>query len=92
LLSGLRKIKVGDPLDKETEMGALIAREHMEKVQSYLAIGKKEGHLLCGGERLTALGDGNFLSPAVFTGLEIESRFLQEEIFGPASADFAFRQ
>jgi aminomuconate-semialdehyde/2-hydroxymuconate-6-semialdehyde dehydrogenase len=84
IVERVRQIKVGDPLDKETEMGALIAREHMEKVQNYLAIGKKEGHLLCGGERLSELGDGNFLSPAVFTGLEIESRLLQEEIFGPA--------
>jgi len=84
IVERVQKIRVGDPLSKETEMGALISREHMEKVQSYLAIGQAEGQMLCGGERLTALGKGNFLSPSVFTGLKIDSRFLQEEIFGPA--------
>lgn len=84
IVQRVKAIKVGDPLSKETEMGALVSREHMEKVQSYIEIGKAEGQLHCGGERLTALGEGNFLSPSVFTGLSMESRFLQEEIFGPA--------
>ena len=84
MVARVKAIKVGDPLSKDTEMGALVSREHMEKVQSYIEIGKAEGKLMCGGERLTALGDGNFLSPAVFTDLSINSRFLQEEIFGPA--------
>ncbi len=84
IVERVQKIRVGDPLSKETDMGALISREHMEKVQSYLAIGKAEGQLQCGGERLRELGEGNFLSPSVFTGLKIQSRFLQEEIFGPA--------
>jgi aminomuconate-semialdehyde/2-hydroxymuconate-6-semialdehyde dehydrogenase len=79
-----KKIKVGNPLAKDTEMGALISAEHMAKVQAYLEIGKAEGELHCGGERLTDLGKGNFLSPSVFTGLKIDSKFLQEEIFGPA--------
>ncbi|MBU6452481.1 MAG: aldehyde dehydrogenase [Cyanobacteria bacterium REEB67] len=84
LVGLVKKIKVGDPLSKETEMGALVSAEHMEKVLSYIEIGRAEGELHCGGERLEALGAGNFLSPAVFTGLPIGSRFLQEEIFGPA--------
>lgn len=84
MVARVKAIKVGDPLSKDTEMGALVSREHMEKVQSYIEIGKAEGKLMCGGERLTALGEGNFLSPAVFTDLSINSRFLQEEIFGPA--------
>jgi aminomuconate-semialdehyde/2-hydroxymuconate-6-semialdehyde dehydrogenase len=84
LVDRVRKIKVGDPLSKDTDMGALISQEHMEKVQSYIAMGKAEGKLLTGGERLKELGEGNFLSPAVFTGLNYDSRFCQEEIFGPA--------
>lgn len=79
-----KEIKVGDPTKRETQMGALISTEHMDKVLSYLALGKAEGQLLCGGERLAELGRGNFVSPAIFTGLKIKSRFLQEEIFGPA--------
>ena len=80
----VQSIKVGDPLDPKTEMGALISKEHMEKVQSFIELGKKEGNLICGGERLKELGDGNFLSPALFDGLAYDSRFCQEEIFGPA--------
>ncbi len=79
-----KNIKVGDPTKSETQMGALISSEHMEKVQSFLEIGRREGRLLCGGERLSELGPGNFLSPAIFVDLKMSSRFLQEEIFGPA--------
>lgn len=83
IVDRVRKIKVGDPLDPTTEMGAMISREHMEKVQSYIEMGKKHGKLLTGGERLKELGEGYFLSPSVFEGLPSDSRFCQEEIFGP---------
>jgi aminomuconate-semialdehyde/2-hydroxymuconate-6-semialdehyde dehydrogenase len=76
-------IKVGDPLEPSTQMGALVSQEHMEKVLTYIELAKEEGKILCGGQRLTALGDGYFLSPSVVVGLKRESRFLREEIFGP---------
>src|SRR5207249_4125081 len=53
------------------------------KVEKFLAIGKKEGNLLTGGERLAEFPKGNFISPAVLTGISNSSRFCQEEIFGP---------
>jgi aminomuconate-semialdehyde/2-hydroxymuconate-6-semialdehyde dehydrogenase len=84
MVEAVKKIKVGNPLDPDTQMGALVSQEHMEKVQSYIEIGKKEGKLLTGGERLTERGPGNFLSPAVFIDIPNSSRFCQEEIFGPA--------
>jgi aminomuconate-semialdehyde/2-hydroxymuconate-6-semialdehyde dehydrogenase len=84
MVARTEKIRVGDPLSLDTDMGALISQEHMAKVQSYIELGKAEGKLLTGGERLTKLGNGNFLSPAIFTGLAYNSRFCQEEIFGPA--------
>ncbi|CAN5133167.1 aldehyde dehydrogenase [soil metagenome] len=80
----VKQIKVGDPLDPQTQMGALISKEHLSKVESYLEIGKKEGKLLTGGHRISELPNGNFLAPSVFTGLPFDSRFCQEEIFGPA--------
>jgi len=83
LVEKVQKINVGDPLDPKTEMGALISKEHMEKVLGYIEHGKKEGKLRTGGERLTKLGDGYFLAPTVFEGLDIESKLLKEEIFGP---------
>ncbi len=84
MVEAVKKIKVGNPLDPETQMGALVSKDHMEKVQSYIELGKKEGKLLTGGERLTERGAGNFLSPAVFIDIPNSSRFCQEEIFGPA--------
>ena len=83
LVEKVKNIKVGDPLDPKTQMGAMISKEHMEKVLTYIEHGKKEGKLLCGGERLTKLGDGYFISPTMFEGLGIESKLLKEEIFGP---------
>jgi len=80
----VKSIKVGDPLDQSTQMGALVSSEHMQKVLSYLEIGKKEGTALCGADRIKELGDGYFLAPSVFVDLKMDSRFLQEEIFGPA--------
>ena len=77
------KIKVGDPMDPETEMGALVSKEHMEKVQSYIEIGSKEGKLRTGGQRLKELGDGYFLAPAVISDVSFDARVSQEEIFGP---------
>ncbi len=83
LVERVKAIKVGNPLDKTTQMGALVSQEHMNKVISYLEIGKKEGKILCGGERLSELGEGYYLSPSIFVDLKPDSRFLQEEIFGP---------
>ncbi|MBN4900055.1 aldehyde dehydrogenase family protein, partial [Staphylococcus sp. EG-SA-21] len=51
MVDAVKKIRVGNPMDPETQMGALVSAEHMEKVQSYIALGKKEGRLMCGGDR-----------------------------------------
>jgi aminomuconate-semialdehyde/2-hydroxymuconate-6-semialdehyde dehydrogenase len=96
LVQRVKTIKVGDPLDPATQMGALVSREHLDKVLSYIEIGKKEGQLLTGGEPIGAqLGsqfkNGYFLSPSVFAGLKSDSRFLQEEIFGPTLPVVAFQ-
>lgn len=84
-------IRVGDPLDSNTEMGALVSKEHLEKVQSYVELGKKEGKLITGGERIKELGEGNFLRPALFEGLPYDSRLCQEEIFGPVLPIIPFK-
>ena len=52
LVERVRQINVGDPTNPKTEMGALISREHMDKVESYIQWGKKEGKLLVGGIEL----------------------------------------
>lgn len=91
LVEKVRQIKVGDPLDPATQMGALISKEHQRKVESYIELGKTEGKCLTGGERLKVFPNGNFLTPAVFTDLSYDSKFCQEEIFGPALPVIPFR-
>jgi acyl-CoA reductase-like NAD-dependent aldehyde dehydrogenase len=76
---------VGDTADEATEMGPLISPDHREKVETHIAAADGEGATrVCGGERLDS--PGNFLSPAVYTGVRPEMRIMREEIFGPVAA------
>ena len=82
------KVKVGSPLDPDTEVGPLIHPEHRDRVLGYIEIGKQEGaKLLVGGERVGS--EGNYVSPALFTG-ENQMRIAQEEIFGPVLTAIPF--
>ena len=80
-----RRIRVGDPLNRETKMGPLVTREHMEKVLHYIDVGKREGRLLVGGgtPRDAALAGGYFVEPTIFADVDNKARIAQEEIFGP---------
>ena len=83
-----RGLKVGDPLDSETDMGALVSRDHLEKVERYIELAREEGGVIaCGGGRPSLLpkhcSDGFFLEPTVILGLPQGCRTNQEEIFGP---------
>lgn len=86
-LSKLEKTKVSYPTDPEAHMGALVSKEHLEKVQSYIELAKKEGGtLLYGGQQVKLEGeyaDGYYLQPTVFEGLGQSCRTNTEEIFGP---------
>jgi aminomuconate-semialdehyde/2-hydroxymuconate-6-semialdehyde dehydrogenase len=86
LLATVESIRVGDPLNPETQMGSLIGKNHYAKVATYIEQGRQDGKLLCGGERITepeAMAQGYFLRPAVFSDLDHNSKVCQEEIFGP---------
>jgi 5-carboxymethyl-2-hydroxymuconic-semialdehyde dehydrogenase len=77
-------IKVGDPADPSTEIGALISTEHYQRVLSYVAVGRDEGaRLVAGGERPAHLPVGNYLAATVFADVTPSMRIFQEEIFGP---------
>jgi aminomuconate-semialdehyde/2-hydroxymuconate-6-semialdehyde dehydrogenase len=83
-----RALRVGDPLDETTDLGALISAEHLAKVESYVELARQEGGTICcGGTRPQRLNDrcggGFFLEPAVITGLDARCRTNREEIFGP---------
>ena len=81
-----QKIKVGNGIDQEIEMGPLVSEEHMKKVLKYIEIGKQEGALLvCGGNRITSSGleKGFFVEPTVFSSVTSNMKIVQDEIFGP---------
>ena len=83
------RIRVGDPLDPQTEMGPLITRGHRRQVRGYVEVGEREGaERLCGGEERE--GPGAFLSPCVFARVTNDMRIAQEEIFGPVIAVIPF--
>lgn len=89
-----RRIKVGDPLDPATQIGAVVSRSQMETIEGYIETGEREGAIVaCGGRRLTenGLGRGNFLEPTVLTNVTNDMTVAQEEIFGPAVVVIPFK-
>jgi betaine-aldehyde dehydrogenase len=89
-----KALQVGDPRDPETQVGPVISRSQLERVERYLAVGREEGAtLVTGGERLTqpALASGNGITPAVLDGVRNDFRVAQEEIFGPVVTVIPFR-
>jgi aminomuconate-semialdehyde/2-hydroxymuconate-6-semialdehyde dehydrogenase len=77
-----KKLKIGDPTDATTDVGALVSEAHMNKVLGYIALAKEEGGAIAtGGSRVGTRGF--FVEPTVITGLGCDCRVLQEEIFGP---------
>jgi len=87
-------VKQGSPLDPQTMIGAQASSEQLEKILSYIDIGRKEGaQLLAGGERANLSGDfkeGYYVKPTVFRGHN-KMRIFQEEIFGPVLSVTTFK-
>jgi len=84
-----KRIRLGDPMDRDTKMGPLVTREHQEKVLGYIDIGKREARLLVGGGTPRQNGGGDalsrgwFVEPTIFADVDNRARIAQEEIFGP---------
>jgi acyl-CoA reductase-like NAD-dependent aldehyde dehydrogenase len=80
------KLVVGDPADENTQVGSLVSRRHLERVQGYVEAGREEGaRLVSGGSPPDdeALAGGAFLMPTVFADCGPDMRIVREEIFGP---------
>lgn len=83
----VKQMTIGDPLDENSRLGALVSEAHMNKVLGYIDLAKSEGGtIVTGGRRVTVSGrcqHGFFVEPTVITGLPQTCRTNQEEIFGP---------
>lgn len=82
-----KQLKVGDPNDESTNLGAMVSEAHMKKVLGYIDLALSEGgKILCGGKQLKLDGrcvNGYFIEPTVIVDLDEKCRTNQEEIFGP---------
>ena len=86
LVSRAKKISLGDPRDPATEMGPLVSKKQLDRVEEYVRIGVEEGATLAaGGHRITdpPYDKGYFYPPTVFVDVGNDMRVAQEEIFGP---------
>jgi aminomuconate-semialdehyde/2-hydroxymuconate-6-semialdehyde dehydrogenase len=86
-IAKVSKMQVGNPLDEQTKMGAIVSKQHFEKILSYIELAKEEGgKILCGGSTVKMEGElqhGWYIQPTVIEGLTYDCRTNQEEIFGP---------
>ena len=89
LVEKAARIKVGNPLDPSTRMGAVVSEQHRDKILGHIEIAKSEGgKILCGGfatqpEGEPELSEGYYIQPTIIEGLGTDCRTNQEEIFGP---------
>jgi len=85
-VESVESMVIGDPMHEDTDLGALISKQHLEKVESYVSLALEEGgEIVTGGKPCLPkeLEGGNWMSPTVVTGLGTESRCSTEEVFGP---------
>jgi aminomuconate-semialdehyde/2-hydroxymuconate-6-semialdehyde dehydrogenase len=97
-LDRVKALKIGDPLDEATQQGALVSRQHLDKVSSYVDLARQlGGKILCGGTPPPSASvparckDGFFFQPTVIANLDPACRVEQEEIFGPVVTIQPFR-
>jgi aldehyde dehydrogenase (NAD+) len=84
LLAKAKTLRVGDGILPETDMGPLINKAQLEKIEKYVKIGKEEGaKLILGGNQVDPGIPGYFFEPTIFTDVKPDMRIAQEEIFGP---------
>ena len=87
LIAKTNALKVGDPADEHSNLGAVVSEGHMKKVLSYIELAKSEGGtVLAGGKQVVLegeLAEGYYIQPTIIEGLSFDCRTNQEEIFGP---------
>ena len=87
-------VKMGNPKNPDTQLGPMANRQQFEKVMGYLDIAKSEGaHVLAGGDAANRpeCGNGIFIEPTIFTGVNNNMRIAREEVFGPVLSVIPFK-
>ncbi|MGQ0797634.1 MAG: aldehyde dehydrogenase family protein, partial [Methanobacteriota archaeon] len=93
VVARLKAVRMGNPLERSTDLGPLVSRKQRDKVEEYVGIGQKEGAVLAhGGARPTdgGLANGFYFPPTALDGCAQDMRVVQEEIFGPVMAVLTF--
>ncbi|CAL1276477.1 unnamed protein product [Larinioides sclopetarius] len=94
LVSATKKLKIGDPFEEDTKVGAVINEKHGKKIMEFINIAKKEGATIaCGGEKIVPENSdlkGFFVSPCVLTNCTDDMTAVKEEIFGPVVSVLPF--
>jgi acyl-CoA reductase-like NAD-dependent aldehyde dehydrogenase len=91
ILQVAKSLRVGDPLDPATQMGAMVDQTQMDRVLGYIEKGRSEGAAVAlGGQRILAESGGYYIEPTVFDGVKNDMTIAQEEIFGPVLSTISF--
>ncbi|SDJ10185.1 aldehyde dehydrogenase [Alteribacillus bidgolensis] len=93
LLTRVNKIKIGDPMSAESEIGPVATYQQLQNIERYVDLGKKEGaKLLTGGKRPIHMKNGWYFEPTVFEHSNHSSCIMKEEIFGPVLSVMTFKE
>ena len=95
IIKETKSLKVGDPKDEESNLGAIVSKSHMEKILKCIDIAKEEGgEILTGGKRIILEGNlknGYYIEPTIIDGLSADCKTNHEEIFGPVVSLIPFK-
>ncbi|PTQ56187.1 MAG: 5-carboxymethyl-2-hydroxymuconate semialdehyde dehydrogenase [Candidatus Carbobacillus altaicus] len=83
LIKRTKELVVGDPFDPKTNVGALISKEHLERVKGYIDIARAEGRIVLGGNEPEHMTRGYYLEPTIVVEVAEQCRVVKEEVFGP---------
>ncbi|HHO49637.1 MAG TPA: aldehyde dehydrogenase family protein [Deltaproteobacteria bacterium] len=87
----IETLRIGDPLDKNTDVGALNSVEQLQRVQRYIEIGRRQGAAVWQGSACPTPEQGYFVAPTLLTGVQQTDTVVREEIFGPVLSVLTFR-
>ena len=92
VIEAAKKVRLGYQMDPGTTMGPLITSKQKQRVLSYIASGKNDAKIVCGGEEPKGLEKGNFVGPTIFDQVQNSMKIAREEIFGPVLSVLTFKE